>query len=119
MKNDDRITKLKFAQVYPLYLQKVERKERTKEELDEVLKWLTGYDEAGLQAQLVSDADLAAFFEHTPQINPAASQIKGVICGIRVEEITDPLVQKIRWMDKVVDELAKGKALEKVMRQVD
>jgi len=115
MKND-KVYKMTFAGIYPHYIKKVERKGRFKADLDTVICWLTGYDEAGLSAQIDKAADLETFFLEAPQINPAATQIKGVICGIRVEEIEDPLMQKIRWMDKLVDELAKGKSLEKILR---
>lgn len=105
-----------FAGVYPLYIQKAEKKDRTKAEVDQVIFWLTGYDEAGLQQQIDSGADFEAFFENAPQVNPNASLITGVICGYRVEEIEDPVMQKIRWLDKLVDELAKGKSMEKILR---
>ena len=111
-----RVYAMPFASIYPLYVQKVARKGRSKEELDSVLQWLTGYDQAGLLAQIESGASLEAFFAQAPRMNPAAPLIKGLICGIRVEEIEDPLMQKIRWMDKLVDELAKGKAMEKILR---
>ena len=106
-----------FSSVYPLYIQKVERKGRIKSDVDTVICWLTGYDEAGLIAQIEKAVDFATFFADAPQINPNASKITGVICGVRVGEITDPLMQKIRWLDKLVDEVAKGKSLEKIMRQ--
>lgn len=115
MKND-RVYKMKFSDVYPLYIQKAERKGRTKAEVDTVIKWLTGYDEQGLQSQIDGGADFEAFFAEAPQINPNASKITGVVCGVRVEEIEDPLMQKIRWLDKLIDELAKGKPMEKVLR---
>ena len=92
------------------------RKGRTKADVDTVICWLTGYDDAGLAAQIDKNADLETFFTEAPQINPNASKIKGVICGYRVEEINDPLMQKICWLDKLVDELAKGKAMEKILR---
>jgi len=111
----ERIFKMTFASIYPLYAQKIERKGRTKSELNTVVCWLTGYDDNGLQTQINNEVDLEAFFATAPAINPNASQIKGVICGVRVEEIEDPLMQKIRWLDKLVDELAKGKALEKIL----
>lgn len=114
--NKERVYKMKFSIVYPLYIQKVERKGRTKEEVDTVIRWLTGYDEQGLQSQIDKEADFETFFSEAPQLNPNASKITGVICGIRVEEIEDPLMQKIRWLDKLVDELAKGKSMEKVLR---
>jgi len=103
------------ASVYPLYLAKVERKGRTKDELDAVIRWLTGYDQAGLERHLAAGTTFAGFFEDA-QLNPNAGLITGTICGIRVETIEDPLVQKIRYLDKLVDELAKGRALEKVLR---
>ncbi|MDR0417094.1 MAG: DUF2200 domain-containing protein [Propionibacteriaceae bacterium] len=114
--NNERVYKMAFSSVYPLLVQKAERKGRTKAEVDAVIQWLTGYDEPGLQAQIDRAADYQTFFAEAPQINPGAAKITGVICGHRVEEITDPLMQKVRWLDKLVDELAKGRPLEKVMR---
>ena len=114
--NAERVYKMKFSGVYPLYIQKVERKGRTKAEVDAVIQWLTGYDEQGLQTQINRETDVETFFAEAPQINPNASQITGVICGVRVEEIEDALMQKIRWLDKLVDELAKGRPMEKVLR---
>lgn len=114
--NNERVYKLKFSTVYPLYVQKAEKKGRTKEEVDAVVCWLTGYDGPGLKAQIEREVDFEAFFAEAPQINPHAVKIKGVVCGVRVEEIDDPLMQKLRWLDKLVDELAKGKAMEKVLR---
>ena len=105
-----------FGRIYPLLVSKAQKKGRSQEEVDTVICWLTGYDEPGLARQLDSGADLKAFFENAPRINPASSLIKGVVCGVRVEEIQDPLMQKIRYMDKLIDELAKGKALEKILR---
>lgn len=116
MKNDYRIPKMKFSGVYPLYVQKAERKNRTREEVDQVICWLTGYDREGLQQQLDRQSDFETFFAEAPAIHPNSALIRGVICGVRVEEIEDPLVQKVRYLDKLIDELAKGKALEKVMR---
>lgn len=116
MKNDYRIPKMKFSSVYPLYVQKAERKNRTNEEVDQVICWLTGYSKAGLEQQIKKESDFETFFSEAPAIHPNSSLIKGVICGVRVEEIEDPLVQKARYMDKLIDELAKGKALEKIMR---
>lgn len=110
------IGEYKFAKVYPMYVQKVEKKGRTKAELDEVITWLTGYDDAGIADQIARETDFATFFAEAPALNPAASEIKGVICGYRVEEIEDPLTQQIRWLDKIVDELAKGKAMAKIKR---
>lgn len=106
-----------FASVYPLYIEKVEKKGRTKGELDEVIFWLTGYDAQALQGQIDAGVDMEAFFAEAPEMNPNAPMITGVICGVRVEEIQDELMQKIRWMDKLVDELAKGKAMEKILRK--
>jgi hypothetical protein len=114
--SNERIYKMAVSDVYPMYIQKAERKGRSKEEVDEVIYWLTGYDERGLQAQIEKGANFETFFAEAPQINPNAAKITGVICGHRVEEITDPLMQKIRWLDKLVDELAKGKAMAKVLR---
>ena len=111
-----RIFNMAFASIYPLYEQKIARKGRTKAELDTVISWLTGYDASGLATQIKTGATLEAFFANAPQMNPNASQIKGVICGVRVEDIADPLMQKIRWMDKLVDELAKGKPMDKILR---
>src|SRR5690606_5893059 len=108
--------KLPFAGVYPLYIQKAEKKGRTKSEVDTVICWLTGYDTKSLQQQVESKVDLETFFNNAPQINPNTSMITGVICGVRVEEIDDKLMQKIRYMDKLIDELAKGKAMEKILR---
>lgn len=108
---------IKFARVYPLYIQKAERKNRTKEEVDQIICWLTGYNQAGLQQQIEQENDLETFFSQAPAIHPNSSLIKGVVCGIRVEEIEDPLMQKIRYLDKLIDELAKGKAIEKILRQ--
>jgi hypothetical protein len=115
MKNE-RVFKMKVSTVYPLYVQKVEKKGRTKEELDIVIQWITGYDKKELYALFNSDTDFKTFFAEAPQINPNAKKITGVICGCRVEEISDPLMQKIRWLDKLVDELAKGKPVEKILR---
>ncbi|MDN3955922.1 DUF2200 domain-containing protein [Sporolactobacillus laevolacticus] len=115
MKNE-RVYKMAFSKVYPLLVQKAGRKGRTKLDVDTVICWLTGYDDSGLQAQIVKNIDYETFFSEAPRINPNASKISGVICGHRVEEIEDPLMQKIRWLDKLVDELAKGKQMEKILR---
>jgi hypothetical protein len=112
----DRVFALTFAGVYPHYVKKAETKGRTKEELDEVIRWLTGYSETGLEKVISEKADLRTFFDKAPKFNPNASLIKGVVCGIRVENIEDPLMQKIRYMDKLIDELAKGKKMEKILR---
>jgi hypothetical protein len=106
-----------FATVYPAYVNKVERKGRTRQELDRLICWLTGYDQVGLLRQIEDKADFKTFFAMAPAMNPNRSLIKGVICGIRVEEIEDPLMQTIRQLDKIVDELAKGKAIDKILRQ--
>jgi hypothetical protein len=108
---------MSFASIYPLYIQKVEKKGRTKAELDTVLFWLTGYDKQTLQKQIDKKTDLESFFAQAPQLNPNVSKITGVICGYRVEDIEDKLMQKIRYMDKLVDELAKGRKMEKILRQ--
>jgi len=115
-KPNHRVFAMKFADVYPLYVQKAERKQRTKEEVDQVICWLTGYNQAGLQQQMDRGHDFETFFAQAPAMNPDSSLIKGVICGVRVEEIQDPLMQKIRQLDKLIDELAKGKAMEKILR---
>ena len=112
-----RVFAIPFAKIYPMYIQKAQRKNRTKEEVDQIIRWLTGYDQAGLQAQLDQGSDLETFFAQAPAMNPNAALIKGVVCGMRVEEIEDPLMQKIRYLDKLIDELAKGKAMEKILRQ--
>jgi hypothetical protein len=108
---------MKFARVYPFYVQKAERKNRTKEEVDQIIYWLTGYDRAGLQQQIEQESDLETFFSEAPAIHPNSSLIKGVVCGVRVESLEDPLMQKVRYLDKLIDELAKGKAMEKILRK--
>jgi hypothetical protein len=108
---------IKFAKVYPLYIQKAERKNRTKEEVDQIICWLTGYNQTGLQQQIELENDFETFFAQAPAIHPNSSLIKGVVCGVRVEEIEDPLMQKVRYLDKLIDELAKGKAMDKILRQ--
>lgn len=112
-----RIFTMPFAKVYPLYVQKAERKNRMKAEVDQIIHWLTGYDQAGLQQQIEQEHDFETFFAQAPAFHPNSSLIKGVVCGVRVEEIEDPLMQKIRYLDKLIDELAKGKAMEKILRQ--
>ncbi|MBC1568625.1 DUF2200 domain-containing protein [Listeria sp. FSL L7-0478] len=112
-----RIYTMSFASVYPLYIQKVEKKDRTKEEVDEIIFWLTGYDQASLQQAIDQEIDFETFFAEAPKMNPNASLITGVICGYRVEEIEDKLMQQIRYLDKLVDELAKGKKMEKILRK--
>lgn len=113
----ERIYKLLFSSVYPLYIKKAEAKGRTKEEVDTVIFWLTGYDKKSLQKQIDQKNDFQTFFAQAPKMNPNASKITGVICGYRVEEIEDEVIQKIRYLDKLVDELAKGKKMEKILRQ--
>lgn len=117
MNNNTRIFKTAFASVYPHYIAKAEKKGRTKEELDAVIYWLTGYDADGLQHHLDARTNFESFLNEAPRWNPHASKITGVICGYRVENIEDPLMQKIRYLDKLVDELAKGKAMEKILRE--
>ncbi len=112
----ERVFAMSFASVYPHYVKKAETKGRTKEELDEVIRWLTGYTKAGLAKQIEKRSSFREFFEKAPKYNPNASLIKGVVCGIRVEDIEDPLMQKIRYLDKLIDELAKGKKMEKILR---
>jgi len=114
--DSERVFRLKFAGIYPLYVEKVERKEHTRAELDEVLTWLTGYDDAGLEKAITDEVDLRTFFAEAPGMNPYASLITGVICGMRVEHIEDPLMQQIRWMDKLVDEVARGKRMTSILR---
>ena len=111
-----RIYKTSVASVYPHYVTKVEKKDRTKEEVDEILRWLTGYDASELAAQLEQGTDFETFFAEAPALNPSRKLITGVICGVRVEDIEDPLMQEIRYLDKLVDELARGKAMEKIPR---
>ena len=108
---------MKFAKVYPLYVQKAERKSRTRAEVDQVICWLTGYDQAGLRKQIEQETDLETFFAQAPGIHPNSALIKGVVCGVRVEEIEDPLMRRVRYLDKLIDELAKGKKMEKILRQ--
>jgi hypothetical protein len=112
-----RIFTTAFARVYPMYVQKAVRKGRTKEEVDQIICWLTGYDQAGLEKQIELEKDFETFFAQAPAMHSNSSLIKGVVCGVRVEEIEDPLMQKIRYLDKLVDELATGKSMEKILRQ--
>ena len=116
MKNE-RVYKMSFASVYPHYVAKAEKKGRTKAEVDEIIRWLTGYSQAQFEAVLEKRTDLEHFYGEAPRLNPARDQIKGLICGIRVEEIEEPLMREIRYLDKLIDELAKGKAMEKILRQ--
>ncbi len=115
--NAQRVYKMKFSGVYPMYVQKAERKNRTKDEVDQIIRWLTGYDQKGLEKQIEKGTDFETFFAEAPQMNPNCSLIKGVVCGIRVENIEDPLMQKIRYLDKLIDELAKGKSMDKILRK--
>lgn len=114
--NNTRVFKMSFAGVYPHYVAKAEKKGRTKAEVDAIICWLTGYNAKSLQKQIETKVDFETFFEKAPQLNPNVSKITGVICGYRVEEIEDPLMQKIRYLDKLIDELAKGKPMEKILR---
>lgn len=115
--NNTRAYRMSFASVYPHYIQKAEKKGRTKAEVDEIIFWLTGYSELALQQHLDNKTDFETFFAQAPQINPNVSKITGVICGYRVEEIEDKLMQQIRYLDKLIDELAKGRAMEKILRK--
>ena len=115
--NNQKVYKMSFASVYPHYIAKAEKKNRTKAEVDEIIFWLTGYTETDLQQILDNKTDFKTFFEQAPQINPNVSKITGVICGYRVEEIEDKLMQQIRYLDKLIDELVKGKAMEKILRK--
>jgi hypothetical protein len=114
--SEHRIFTTAFAKVYPFYVQKAERKNRTKEEVDQIICWLTGYDQAGLQQQIEQESDFRTFFAQAPAMHPNTSLIKGVVCGVRVEDVEDPLMQKIRYLDKLIDELARGKSMEKILR---
>jgi hypothetical protein len=113
---EHRIFTMAFSKVYPLYIKKVERKSRTKEDVDQIICWLTGYSPAGLAKQIEQQNDFRSFFAQAPAFHPNSSLIKGLVCGVRVEEVDDPLMQKIRYLDKLIDELAKGKAMEKILR---
>ena len=112
-----RVFAIKFAKVYPLYVQKAERKNRTKEEVDQIICWLTGYDRAQLRKQIELENDFETFFAQAPAIHPNSTLIKGVVCGVRLDEIDDPLMRNIRYLDKLIDELAKGKAMDKILRR--
>lgn len=115
--DNTRVYKMKFSGVYPHYIAKAEKKGRTREEVDEVIRWLTGYTQKQLQAQIDKQVDFETFFTEAPQLNPNVDKITGVICGYRVEDIEDPLMQKVRYLDKLVDELAKGKVMDKILRK--
>jgi hypothetical protein len=112
-----RIYTMPFARVYPEYVSKAERKGRTRAEVDEIILWLTGYDQKGLDAQLENQTDMETFYAEAPQLNPARAQIKGIICSVRIEEIEDPMMREFRYLDKLIDELAKGRPMEKILRQ--
>jgi hypothetical protein len=112
-----RIYAMTFAKVYPLYIAKVERKGRTKAEVDEIIRWMTGYTDKGIEKQIKKQTTFETFFAEAPKINPSRTLITGVICGVRLEEIKDPLMKEMRYMDKLVDELAKGRAMEKILRK--
>lgn len=112
-----RIYTMSFARVYPLYIAKAEKKGRTKSEVDEIIRWLTGYSQKELETQLEKQTDLETFFAEAPRLNPSRALIKGVICGVRVEDIEEPTMQEIRYLDKLIDELAKGKAMDKILRE--
>ncbi len=114
--DNTRVYRMSFASVYPLYIKKAERKGRTKEEVDTIIFWLTGYDKESLQKIIDNKTDFETFFANAPELNPNVSKITGVICGYRVEEIEDKLMQKVRYLDKVIDELAKGRAMERILR---
>jgi hypothetical protein len=111
-----RIFTTAFAKVYPMYVQKAEGKGRTQAEVDQILRWLTGYTQAGLEKQIAQGTDIETFFARAPALHPNTALVRGVVCGVRVEEVEDPLMRKIRIMDKLIDELAKGKAIEKILR---
>ena len=111
-----RVFRMSFASVYPHYVAKAEKKGRTRAEVDEIIRWLTGYSAADMESVIADKTDLQHFYGNAPKLNPARDQIKGLICGIRVEEIEDPLMREIRYLDKLIDELAKGKAMEKILR---
>lgn len=111
-----RIFTMKFSKVYPLYVQKAERKQRTQQEVDRIIFWLTGYSPEELARQIEREVDFATFFAEAPALNPGVALIKGVVCGVRVEEVEDPLMRKIRYLDKLIDELAKGKKMDKILR---
>ena len=117
MKNVERVYRMKFSGVYPLYIQKAEKKGRTKAEVDEIIRWLTGYNDKQLLRQVESEVDFETFFSEAPRLHPNASKITGIICGYRVEDIEEPLMQKVRYLDKLIDELAKGKAMDKILRK--
>ncbi|MBN2731459.1 MAG: DUF2200 domain-containing protein [Balneolaceae bacterium] len=115
-KGSHRIYTMSFASVYPHYIAKAEKKGRTKAEVDEIIRWLTGYNQKELETQLEEETDFETFFAEAPRLNPSRSLIKGVVCGVRVEDIKEPTMQEIRYLDKLIDELARGKAMDKILR---
>ena len=117
MTDKHRIYTMSFASVYPHYVAKAERKGRTKAEVDEIIRWLTGYSQKGLESQIEKQTDFETFFAEAPELNPSRTLIKGVVCGVRVEDIEEPTMREIRYLDKLIDELAKGKTMEKILRQ--
>ena len=112
-----KIYAMSFAKIYPLYVAKAERKGRTKAEVDEIIRWLTGYDQSGLEARLMDETDFESFFDQSPRLNPQRKKITGVVCGVRVEEIEEETMREIRYLDKLIDELAKGKPIVKILRE--
>ena len=115
--SNHRVFQMKFSKVYPLYVDKAERKERTKAEVDKIICWLTGYSQSELKKQIKKEVDVETFIAEAPEFHPNSKLIKGVVCGVRVEDVEDPLMKKLRYLDKLIDELAKGKAMEKILRQ--
>ena len=115
--DNTRVYRMSFASVYPLYIKKVERKGRTKAEVDQIISWLTGYGQKELETQLKKQTDFETFFADAPKINPSRTLIKGVVCGVRVEDIEEPVMREIRYLDKLIDELARGKAMDKILRK--
>lgn len=116
--NENRVYKMSFAKVYPLYVLKAEKKGRTKSEVDEIIRWLTGYSQEQLEGLINNQTDYETFFKEAPLLNPSRALIKGVVCGIRVEDIQEPLMREIRYLDKLIDELAKGKTMDKILRRL-
>lgn len=113
---EHRVFQMKFSSVYPAYVNKATRKGRTQQEVDQIIRWLTGYDAAGFQRQLAREVDLRTFFAEAPAMHPNTALIKGVVCGVRVEDVEDPLMRKVRWLDKLIDELARGRPMDKILR---
>jgi hypothetical protein len=115
--SNDRIYRISFARIYPLYIAKVEKKGHSKKEVDEIIRWLMGYSQKQLEAQLEKQTDLQHFIDEAPRLNPSRALIKGMICGVRVEDIKEPTMKEVRYLDKLIDELANGKAMEKILRK--